>query len=593
MRAATALYFLLLVPATAAATPASLNYQGFLADADGAAVHGPAMLAVALYTVPLGGVPLWSDNLAIEAEHGLFTTALGRAANPLPDGIFSVQLWLGVAVDGDPEMTPRRPLTAVAYAFETANAQQLQGFPAAALDQSTHVDDLANPHDVSATQIGAASAADITALQAQLDALADNIAALEAALATEALQRADADSAEALARGAADLAHDAAIADLGGNTVLALDGILSLADANTALLTGVNLQVVNGTGATASANGLGNVIVGYNIENVAGPLICSLGEYGDQADCEANSGTWAAVHKTGSHNVIVGDLHNYSRYGGLATGARNAITGTRAAALGTGNTARGPDATILGGTSNVASGFFSSVLGGERNTASGYGAVVTAGRINQARGRHAAVGAGEGNSAVGELAAVFAGKGNRSFGVAATVAGGQSNDALATSSHVAGGVNNTANNTYAAVLGGDSNEANGFASAIVGGMSNTASGIDSSVAGGVANRASGIYSSVSGGRENIASGASATVTGGGGIELGNTAFANYSVVAGGRLNVAGDTISTDPDVGTAAVVSGGIGNTASGEGSVVSGGLDDSVSGIHDWRAGDTLFVDE
>jgi hypothetical protein len=82
---------------------------------------------------------------------------------------------------------------------------------------------------------------------------------------------------------------------------------------------GANLRLVNGTGTTASANGLGNLIVGYN----------------EIRQGEENI-------RTGSHNVVVGREHNYSRFGGLVVGEFNAITGDFAA--------------VSGGTQNVASG---------------------------------------------------------------------------------------------------------------------------------------------------------------------------------------------------------------------------------------------
>jgi hypothetical protein len=41
------------------------------------------------------------------------------------------------------------------------------------------------------------------------------------------------------------------------------------AAANEVVITGANLRIVNGLGATRTANGLGNLIVGYNEERIA------------------------------------------------------------------------------------------------------------------------------------------------------------------------------------------------------------------------------------------------------------------------------------------------------------------------------------
>ena len=113
---------------------------------------------------------------------------------------------------------------------------------------------------------------------------------------------------------------------------------------------GCNLQVVNGSGSTDGlADGLGNLIVGYN---------------------KLQSG--ALNDRTGSHNVIVGDEHNYTRFGGLSVGKRNSILGAWSSVTGgRGNLAETYYAVVSGGSDNRATGQFSSVGGGRLNTASG------------------------------------------------------------------------------------------------------------------------------------------------------------------------------------------------------------------------------
>ena len=70
----------------------------------------------------------------------------------------------------------------------------------------------------------------------------------------------------------------------------------------TVLISGANLQVVSGEGATdATVNGLGNIIVGYD-ENTSDD-------------------------KSGSHNLVVGYGHTYSSYGSFVAGQDNNITG--------------------------------------------------------------------------------------------------------------------------------------------------------------------------------------------------------------------------------------------------------------------------
>ena len=144
------------------------------------------------------------------------------------------------------------------------------------------------------------------------------------------------------------------------------------------VITGANLRLVNGLRATATTNGLGNLLVGYN---------------------EAREGENV---RTGSHNVVVGQGHNFSSFGGLVVGRQNEISGAFAAVSGgfdntasasatsvcggRGNTARGEGATVSGGYGNTANGHTAAISGGEANTASGFTAAVSGGRNRTARG---------------------------------------------------------------------------------------------------------------------------------------------------------------------------------------------------------------
>ncbi len=124
---------------------------------------------------------------------------------------------------------------------------------------------------------------------------------------------------------------------------------------------GTNVFVQNGEGATATANALGNLVVGYNEE----------------------SGPSGAVH-TGSHNLVLGAYNNYSSYGGAVFGARNGISG--------------PFATVLGGGYNVGGGPYSAVLGGGHNDAAGDTSAGAGGYGGVARGAFSSVGGGYGNT---------------------------------------------------------------------------------------------------------------------------------------------------------------------------------------------------
>jgi hypothetical protein len=220
---------------------------------------------------------------------------------------------------------------------------------------------------------------------------------------------------------------------------------------NTLVLTGANLQIVNGLDSTDCLrddgvfipncpNGVGNLIVGYNEPRPAG---------GENI-------------RSGSHNVVVGAAHNFSRFGGLVVGLSNTISGNYAA--------------ISGGFDNTASGPYAVVSGGSSNTASDYRAVVSGGFDNTANGHHAVVSGGERNTA------------NSYYTV------------------VSGGYSNTASGRHAAVSGGGLNTASGEGAAVSGGAGNTAEGYSAVVSGGAGNKARGAVAAVSGGHVRIAPG---------------------------------------------------------------------------------------
>ena len=132
------------------------------------------------------------------------------------------------------------------------------------------------------------NAADIAAHDAAIDSNAALIAALQSALVT---QQATIDS---LSSSVATLTTQ--LAAVQGSSVMALASNLDMIfvpDPNlagveylTAQFRGINVRIVNGTGTTASANGLGNLTVGYNEPDPTAALACSQGSWANQTACE-------------------------------------------------------------------------------------------------------------------------------------------------------------------------------------------------------------------------------------------------------------------------------------------------------------------
>lgn len=259
----------------------------------------------------------------------------------------------------------------------------------------------------------------------------------------------------------------ARIAALEGSSVQALDGYLELDTSDparpAARFTGVNVQIVNGAGSTPTVNGLGNLIVGYDETRTGTPTpLCSNGTYVTEQTCTGAGHVWSTDHKSGSHNVVVGRMHNYSRTGGLVAGEYNTINGV--------------NATVTGGTRGIASGSNASVSGGRSGTASGSSASVNGGTTNTASNTNSSVTGGSGNTASAD---------------SSTVSGGANNSATSFGSSVSGGTSNTAAAGYASVSGGSDNRATGIRSSVSGGNTNTASGGNASVSGGLNRTASG------------------------------------------------------------------------------------------------------
>src|SRR5260370_36709653 len=74
------------------------------------------------------------------------------------------------------------------------------------------------------------------------------------------------------------------------------------------LITGANVHIRSGSGKTVDTTNLGNLIVGYNEPRL---------------QAEPPQGPT----RSGSHNFVVGPVHEYTASGGLVAGPRNTISG--------------------------------------------------------------------------------------------------------------------------------------------------------------------------------------------------------------------------------------------------------------------------
>ena len=196
------------------------------------------------------------------------------------------------------------------------------------------------------------------------------------------------------------------------------------------IVDGCNLHVQNGVGQTGTTNRYGNLIIGYNKNEVS--------------------------TRTGSHNLIVGDLHEYTSYGGIVSGVENTLSGS--------------NATILGGGQNHANFTSAVILGADRGQADG-NVVLIGGQRNY-------------GSADAHFSAVVGGIENHVTGPSSVVIAGTMNVAAGGGSLVCGGSENTAGGGSDVVCGGSRNQSTGSRSVLVGGNQNAVSGSNGIVTGG-------------------------------------------------------------------------------------------------------------
>jgi len=115
-------------PAAATTSTGTIAYQGRLADSAGTPITDTVNMEFRLYDVAEGSAPLWSElwtgSNAVRVSDGLFNVMLG-SLEPIPQEVVAGndQLWLGITVGTDDEMTPRVQLGSVPFAVQAASVK--------------------------------------------------------------------------------------------------------------------------------------------------------------------------------------------------------------------------------------------------------------------------------------------------------------------------------------------------------------------------------------------------------------------------------------------------------------------------------------
>jgi hypothetical protein len=132
LRRGLAAAFIMVLVALAVATsyaqqgiPKKVTYQGVLIDTTGIPVCDSVWnVDLTIYSTATGGSALWNEKHTVTTSGGVFSVVLGDKT-PLAFS-FDQHLWIGTAINNQPELTPRVFLTAVPYALNALNAKSAE-----------------------------------------------------------------------------------------------------------------------------------------------------------------------------------------------------------------------------------------------------------------------------------------------------------------------------------------------------------------------------------------------------------------------------------------------------------------------------------
>ena len=376
----------LLLSVVADEVPPLITVQGYLTNAEGNAVPNAEYSAIfSIYNVDAGGTQLWTETRTIGTVDGVFSIILGNNS-PLPGDIFgSTTLFLGIAVAGDPELTPRQRLVTSPYAFRALNADTAAYALAGVGGSSIWTQD-----------------GNYVKLPTQGDSVGIGVAQPLYKLHVEGQAVSGVNSAAS--------GDYSTISGGGNNTAGGERSVISGGQLNTAS----GSQSTIGGGYSNIAGGQEATIAGGQ-KNIAGGAQSSIGggEFNTATGWRSTIGGGYIDTASGEYSTIGGGTYN------VASGEKAAIGG------GAYNRAEGFGDIVAGGGMNVANGGYSTVAGGGDNDATGYTATVAGGLMNLASGSGATVGGGTSNFARGSNAVVPGGNANYADGFCSFAAGQQ------------------------------------------------------------------------------------------------------------------------------------------------------------------------
>lgn len=114
---------LCLTAITYAAIPRVINYQGRLTDKDDNPLTGNFLVTFRFYDVEKEGQAIWEEGHILTIKNGMFNVLMG-SVKPLEID-FNKNLWFGMEVASDGEMTPRIKLASSVYALNAKSIDMI------------------------------------------------------------------------------------------------------------------------------------------------------------------------------------------------------------------------------------------------------------------------------------------------------------------------------------------------------------------------------------------------------------------------------------------------------------------------------------
>ena len=129
-----------------ATSSSTMSFQGRLTSASGDPLTGEYNMLFRIYEEPTGGTHLWEESWtgdnSVEVSDGLLNVMLGKINPTLTSAIAGHDdLYLGITVGADDEMSPRVPLASVPFAMhasQASDADTVDGLHASDLTTSSH-----------------------------------------------------------------------------------------------------------------------------------------------------------------------------------------------------------------------------------------------------------------------------------------------------------------------------------------------------------------------------------------------------------------------------------------------------------------------